>query len=333
VTELKEPKFIVVVGASAGGLNSIIELMAQLTEEIDAAIFVVLHITHLTKGDALIQRLQANTAFTCKMADNGEVIQSRHLYLAVPDKHLLLKADRMILGDGPTENRWRPSIDALFRSAAAAFNSRVIGIVLTGLMQDGTSGMAAIKRSGGTIVVQDPNEAEYPDMPRSVLDNMDVDYCVSLQQMGDILREKTRNGVPNEHTVPGDIRAEAQISERVAVDMNILKEIGDKSLFTCPDCSGGLWEIKENDIIRYRCHTGHVYTQDELALKQKEALENTLWVALRMLEERKQLMDKMSREESSKGWKRSAATKTERAQELNIHIGRLKQVLFDTKMV
>jgi two-component system chemotaxis response regulator CheB len=307
------------------------ELTAQLTNKIDAAVFVVLHIAHLHSGEALMQRLQRNTPFTCKFANDGEMIQSGCLYMAVPDKHLLLKEDKIVLGEGPPENRWRPSIDALFRSAAANYNSKVIGIILTGLLQDGTSGMLAIKRSGGTCIVQDPEEAEYPDMPLSVINHVKVDYCVSLQAMGAILAEKTKDGVPEKHKVPNDIQIEAQISERVAIDIDQLKELGNKSLFSCPDCGGGLWEMKEGGVMRYRCHTGHVYTQDEYAEKNKEALENTLWVALRMMEERKQLMDKMAREENSKGWVRSAKAKEERATEMDMHIERLKQILFDAK--
>jgi two-component system, chemotaxis family, protein-glutamate methylesterase/glutaminase len=331
VAETKGPKFIIVVGASAGGLNSVIELAAQLTGEVQATVFVVLHLTHLYSGSLLIQRLQKNSSFTCKMAEDGEVIQHRHLYFAVPGKHLLLKENKIILGEGPPENRWRPSIDALFRSAAAAYDSRVIGIVLTGLMQDGTSGMQAIKKSGGTCIVQDPDEAEYPDMPLSVLNNVEVDYCVSLQDMGAILIEKTHDGVPKKHQVPNDIKIEAQIAERVAVNMDVVKELGERSSFTCPDCGGGLWQMKEGDVVRFRCYTGHVYTQDEYEEKNREGIENTLWVALRMMEERKQLMEKMAKEENSKGWVHSANAKEERAVEMTTHIDRLKQLLFDAK--
>jgi two-component system, chemotaxis family, protein-glutamate methylesterase/glutaminase len=331
VSEVRKPKFIVVVGASAGGLNSILELAAQLTGEVDAAVFAVLHLTQLSSGDLLIQRLQRSCSFTCKFAEDGEDIRPGYFYMAVPNMHLLLKEDKIVLGKGPPENRWRPSIDVLFRSAAANYNSKVIGIVLTGLMQDGTAGMLAVKKSGGTCIVQDPDEAEYPDMPLSVLKNMKVDYCVSLHQMGTILIEKTRNGVPAEHKVPNDVKIEAQIAERVVVDIDPLKELGEKSLFTCPDCGGGLWELKEGDSIRYRCHTGHAYTEDEYAEKNKQALENTLWVALRMMEERKQLMDKMAEEENSKGWKHSAKSKEERAAEMAVHIERLKQILFDAE--
>jgi two-component system, chemotaxis family, protein-glutamate methylesterase/glutaminase len=326
-----EPKFIVVVGASAGGLNSVVELCLQLTREVDAAVLVVLHLSHLSMGDVLVERLQRQTAFTCKLAEQDELIRKRFVYLAVPDKHLVVQKNRILLGQGPAENRWRPSIDVLFRSAAAAYDGRVIGIIMTGMMQDGTAGMMAVKQCGGTCIVQDPNEAEYPDMPLSVLNSMEVDYCISLAGMGAILQEKTRNGQSPKHLVPPEVQAEAAISERVALGMDTIRNLGTQSPFVCPDCGGALWELKEGGMNRYRCYTGHAYTQPELLTKQNEALEETLWVALRMMEERKSLLKKMAQEEQGKGWIKSASNKKGRAGELDQHIERLKQLLFDTK--
>ena len=325
------PKNIVVVGASAGGLHSIIELSAQLTLEMDLSLFVVLHITHISMEDVLIQRIQKNTSFTCKMAVHEEIIQTRHLYFAVPDKHMVLQGNKIVLGKGPAENRWRPSIDVLFRSAAASYDGRVIGIILSGLMQDGASGMLAIKRCGGTCIVQDPKETEYPDMAMAVLNSMEVDYCLSLQQMGTILLEKSKNGKYTAHSIPDDIKAEATIAARVSIGMENVKRLGQRSHFSCPDCGGGLWEMVDDDVIRYRCYTGHVYNEGELWIRQSETLENTLWMALRMMEERKQLLEKIAEEEGGKGWIRMAASKKERVIDLQSHIERLKQILFDAK--
>lgn len=309
-----------------------VELSAQLTPEMDAAMFVVLHISKAGSSDMLVQRIQRLTSFTCKQAEHNEPIKSRHIYLAVPDQHLLVKDDRVILGQGPAENRWRPSIDILFRSAAAAYDGRVIGIVLSGMMQDGTSGMIALKRSGGTCIVQDPAEAEYADMPQSVIDNMEVDYVVSLASMGSLLAEKMKNGPPQKHTIPNDILAEAAIAEKTATGIDLVEELGEKSAFVCPDCGGGLWEMhKDHPMTRFRCYTGHSYNLAELLLKQREGLESTLWIALRMLEERKQLLKKMSEEERNKGWIRSATSKADRQAELEVHINRLKELLFDTQ--
>jgi len=216
----------------------------------------------------------------------------------------------------------------LFRSAAAAYNSRVIGIVLSGLLEDGTAGMIAIKKCGGTCIVQDPEEAEYPDMPLSVLNTVEVEYCVPLSEMGPILSEKTKNGLPAETEVPEDIKTEAGIAERVAIGIELTERLGERSVYSCPDCSGALFEISEDNSLRYRCHIGHAYTENELLNGQQRALESTLWIAVRMMEERRSLLAKMSEEEKSKGWKQSAESKEERAKELEEHIERLKQLLF-----
>ncbi len=326
-----EPKFIVVVGASAGGLNSVIELTAQLKEEMNVSVFVVLHIIKMSLTDVLVNRLQMLTAFTCKQAEDGERIKTNHLYLAPPDVHLLIGDGVMTLGRGPQENRWRPSIDMLFRSAAAAYNSRVIGIILTGLMQDGTAGMEAIKRSGGTLIVQDPEEAEYPDMPQSVLQNMEVDYCVSLSKMGAIISEKTRNGLPPQKEVPHDIAVEADLSRKVAISIDTLASVGTHSPFSCPDCGGHLYFVNSENVEHYKCHVGHSYTEGDLLFQMTNSLEATLWVALRMMEERRLLLDKMSKEEQGKGWVHSAEQKRTRASEMKTHIERLKELLFATK--
>ena len=329
--DLEDPRYVIVIGASAGGLHSVIELMAQVTEEMSASIFVVLHTPHLFYADSIIQRLQRNSGFVCKVAENEEQFKPRHLYLGVHDKHLIIKRGQILLGSGPVENRWRPSIDVLFRSAAVAYDRRVIGVILTGLLDDGTRGMQIIKQCGGTCIVQDPAEAEYPDMPQSVLRNVEVDYCTSLQRIAIILQEKTRNGVYETHAIPASIRKEAEIAERVAVGIDDVASLGgQKSGYSCPDCGGGLWQLKNEDVTCFRCHTGHMYSSNELLAAKRKELENTLWVALRVLEERRNLLNKMSAEETGKGWVRSAADKTERAHELEAHISRLKETLFNS---
>lgn len=332
-TAIERPRFLVVVGASAGGLHSIIELCAQLKDNINAAVCIVLHLPHTSAEAILIQRLQRTSKFTCKMAEHEEVIHRGKVYLAPPDKHLLVQNGHILLGQGPAENRWRPSIDVLFRSAAVSFKGHTIGIILSGLMQDGADGMMAIKECGGTCIVQDPAEAEYPDMPNAVLNILTPDYCTSLTTMGAILQEKTNNGQEKDGEVPPRVLAEAQIAERVALGIEQILPLGEQSEFTCPDCGGVMWEMKDDGLIRYRCHTGHVFNQDELLIRQTKALEDTLWIALRMMEERRSLLLKMADEEKRKGWQRSAQQKQDRIKDLQTHIERLKQVLFNEQRV
>ena len=151
------PSFVIVIGASAGGLNAIAELVSQFPTDLNAAVFVVLHLSKAALGDILVNRIQKNTSLDCKIAEHNEEIKSGQIYIAPPDEHLLAKEDRIVIGRGPAENRFRPSIDVLFRSAAASHGEKVIGIILTGFLNDGTAGMMAIKQSGGHCIVQDRN--------------------------------------------------------------------------------------------------------------------------------------------------------------------------------
>jgi two-component system chemotaxis response regulator CheB len=319
---------IIVIGASAGGLNAINEIVAQIPENINAAVFIVLHLSKVGLGDFLIHRIQKYTQYSCSSVINGEPIKPKHIYVAVPDQHLLVKDGKILLGAGPAENRWRPSIDVLFRSAAASYGNRVIGIVLTGLLNDGTSGMNAIKRSGGYCIVQDPNEAEYPDMPLSVLEHMEVDYCVRLSKMGETINEIVLNApVKEDVVVPKDVIAEANIAEKVAIGLDKVMPLGDHALYACPDCGGGLWNIKSDNIERYRCHVGHSYTENDLLIKQSQNLEATMWVALRMMEERRNLLNKIGNEEDAKGLSRLAFQHKKQADELAEHIDKLKNLL------
>src|SRR3954468_22463817 len=215
VNAKNQPTYIVVVGASAGGLNALAELVGQLTNEMDIAVFIVLHLSTAGIGDYLVQKLQSYTSLKCIKAADNKPIEKGFVYIAPPNHHLLVKKQQMILGHGPVENRWRPSIDVLFRSAAAAFSTRAIGILLTGLMDDGKAGMLTIKKCGGVCIVQDPNEAEYPDMPLAVLNAMDVNYCVSLAEMGAVIEEIIKRPPQEDFDIPEEVKMESEIAEKV----------------------------------------------------------------------------------------------------------------------
>ena len=177
---------IVVIGTSAGGLEALDELVGRLPTDLRAAIFIVQHMAPHHSGEPLLRRLSRHQAFQPKLARHGEFFKPGRIYIAPPDSHLLVKATKMLVTKGARENRHRPGIDPLFRSAAAAHGARVIGIVLTGMLDDGTAGLIAIKKCGGVAVVQDPREAAYSGMPISALDHADVDFCVSLAEMGSL---------------------------------------------------------------------------------------------------------------------------------------------------
>lgn len=321
------PKFVIVIGASAGGANASGELISQIKLNINAAIFIVLHLAGKGISELLKHRLQKFTQYTCKVAENGETIQSNTLYVAPVNQHMLVKEGQVLIGQGPAENRWRPSIDVLFRSAAASYGSYAIGIIITGMLNDGAAGMSALKRSGGICIVQDPNEAEFPDMPLAVLDTIEVDHCVRLSEMGQLISDITKNGVIS-NPVPPDVIIEAQIAERTSTSIDNVKLLGGHSVYACPDCGGGLWHVQDGIVKRYRCHIGHSYTEKDLLIKQSETLEATLWVALRMMEERASLLTKMSKDERSKGLNTLASFKEQRNMELQVHIQKLKEILF-----
>jgi len=327
-----QPKFIIVVGTSAGGLNALSELVGQFNADMHVSVFIVMHLSRTSISDFLVHRLQPHSSFTCKVATEGAAIESGHIYIAAPNQHLLVKKDKIILGRGPEENRWRPSIDVLFRSAAAAYSTRTIGIVLTGSLDDGTTGMLAIKRSGGTCIVQDPNEAEYSDMPLSVLNNMEVDHCIPLATMGEAVFGILQTE-PIETAAPPDVIIESEIAERVVVDYENVRKIGEKSIYACPDCGGGLWSIdkKAGKDDRYRCHIGHSYSENDLVIKQGEILESTLWTALRIMEERRTLLKKMEDDTHKKGLAKMAASYREKGGDIQFHVDKMKEILFATQ--
>lgn len=326
-----QPGFIVVIGASSGGFFALTELISQLNEDMDAAFFVVMHLSHQTIGGYLVTQMQKYTSLFCREIDNGTDIKRGTIYFSQPNKHVIIKHDTVKLGSGPVENRWRPSIDVLFRSGAAAFDGRTIGIILTGMLDDGTAGMLSIKRCGGSCIVQDPNEAEYPDMPLSVLKEMEVDYCIPLSKMGGTISNIITTKKVVNTIIPKDIIKEVEIAEEGVGTIDELSELGENSVFSCPDCGGVLFELKNDEITRYKCHTGHVFSVNDLLSKQNKSLESSLWVALRSLEERKKLLSQLSDRNIQRGFHRAAADYSERIEELQKHVDNLKQVLFATQ--
>jgi two-component system chemotaxis response regulator CheB len=321
------PKFIVVIGTSAGGLSALEELFMQLTTDLDAAFFVVLHLSRKVSSDELFQRLGKSSILPCVVAINNEPIERGRIYLAPPDHHMLLGNDEIIIGEGAPENRWRPSVNNLFRSAAAMYSSRVIGIILTGLLDDGTSGMSSIKRAGGISIVQEPNEAEYPDMPLYVLENVDVDYIRPLLQMGQLLKDIMATVEPREVHIPYDLKAEAGIDQKTSIRIDNLSPF-EKIEINCPDCGGGLYMTQKEHPSRYRCHVGHSYTDKELLFRMSEVMESTFWVSLRMLEERRTLLMKLAKKDKERGHETTADIYLKRAREMEIHIKILRQLLF-----
>lgn len=234
---------IIVIGTSAGGLEALDALIGQLPADLSATIFIVQHMAPEMTGDGLLNRLNQHKAFGCKLASNGESFKRGRIYIAPPDSHLLLKKSTVLVTKGARENRNRPGIDPLFRSAAVSHGARVIGVVLTGMLDDGTAGLTAIKACGGVTVVQDPKDAAYPGMPESALRNLGVDHCVAVAQMGQLLVRLTQERCGQDKPVPADIRTEAKIAERVLSDVGRSTVWEIRCRITVPTAEGfsGKW--------------------------------------------------------------------------------------------
>ena len=324
------PNHLIVIGTSAGGMQALIRLVAQLPASLPAAVLVVQHLAPDFTGESLVARLATHTDLRCQLAADGQPLEAGHLYLAPPDRHLLVKDGRLLVTKGPRENNYRPAADALFRSAAVEYDSHTIGVVLTGMLHDGTAGLDFIKRCGGVAVVQDPAGAEYPSMPESALRNVAVDYVIPLDEMGSLLISLVSADPPlgarsESPAIPPDLKLEAAIAERVVGTTEQVTQLGHHVPLTCPDCGGSLWEINQGSVLRYRCHTGHAYTAEALAESTHHALEETLWVALRMMEERKNLLTSMA----SHGPGHFTARQAERVEEIKGHINRLREFLLN----
>ncbi|MDB5121769.1 MAG: Chemotaxis response regulator protein-glutamate methylesterase CheB [Sphingobacteriales bacterium] len=200
---MSDIKNMVVIGASAGGYNAVTELLSKLSPTCDAAIFVVLHLSKKSIADVIARYYQKHTPLVCKVAEHEEIFMKGHVYLAPADCHMIIDENQILLTKGAPENHWRPSIDVLFCSAAVAHTSKVIGIILSGLLDDGTSGMYAIKRSGGICIIQEPSEADFPDMPANVLKSVDVDFKVLVADMEYLLEELFKKPIDKNMNVPG----------------------------------------------------------------------------------------------------------------------------------
>jgi two-component system chemotaxis response regulator CheB len=286
---------IVVVGASAGGVEALRALVGGLPKDFPGSVFVVMHTAPDSPG-VLAHILDRSGPLPAANATNRERIRPGHVYVAPPDRHLLLEPGHVRLTHGPKENRFRPAVDPLFRSAAQVFGPRVVGVILTGGLDDGTSGLSAVKRLGGVAVVQDPEEAFMPSMPQSALAQVEVDYTLSVAEMPAVLARLTSTTVAEQggYEVPEELKIEVSIAKEEDARESGVGRLGVPSVFTCPECHGTLLQLKENGRPRFRCHTGHAYSADSLLSEVTESVEETLWSAIRVIDESVMLMRHMA---------------------------------------
>jgi two-component system chemotaxis response regulator CheB len=288
---------IIVIGASAGGVEALETLMHDLPAGLPAAVFVVLHIGKYESQLAGI--LDRVGPLPATEAASGQAFEPGHVYTAVSDRHLLLHDGHILVRRGPHENLSRPAIDPLFRSAACSFGGRVIGVVLSGALNDGTAGLRAIKRCGGVAVVQDPADAMMPSMPMSALRYVEVDHCVPVARMGALLAELAAAPAGRTPEIPADICFEAAIAAQELQDMSVEQQRGMPSPFSCPECGGALWEVADGNMLRYRCHIGHAYTADAMLHAEAAEIDQLLSRLLRSHRDRAELARRMARQESA----------------------------------
>jgi two-component system chemotaxis response regulator CheB len=286
---------IVVVGASAGGIEALSALLALLPADFPAAIFVVVHVSADSPG-VLPTILARAGVLPVETARDGVAILPGRVYVALPDRHLLLEQGYIRITRGPKENRFRPAIDPLFRSAAQAYGERVIGVVLSGSLDDGTAGLWAIKDRGGLAIVQEPGEATYPSMPLSALRSVEVDHRVTIAEMAGLLPQLVNAVVEEKEAVA--VPDKMEIETRIAHEDNPLAAgvmtLGPLSPYTCPECNGVLVQLQEGNLLRFRCHTGHAYSLESLLAGIHESIDKTLWNTVRTLEEHMLLLRHLS---------------------------------------
>ena len=277
---------VVVVGASAGGLEALLTLMRGLPRDFAAATCVVLHTAPSSRG-RLAAVLGRHAALPVTYAEDGAPLRPGHVYVAPADHHLLVEQGVLRLTRGPRENRQRPSVDTLFRSAAYVYGPSVVGVVLSGALDDGTAGLWTIKDRGGLAIVQDPDDAVFASMPASAREYVAVDHVAPVADIAPLLARLVQHTSPDEDGRP--VSKELEMLNAIskgddALERGIL-EMGPTTPFTCPDCSGVLVRLKEGGVPTFRCHTGHAYSLDTLTAATTEHTEEMLWNALRAIEE------------------------------------------------
>ena len=281
---------LVVVGASAGGISALMELAQTLPAGFPAPVCIVQHVG--ANPSILPELLSTRGRHPAVHARDRQLLTPGVLHVAPPDHHMLVEGRHLRLTRGPRENHTRPAIDPLFRSAALAWGPRTIGVVLTGTMDDGSAGLWAIKSRGGIAVVQDPATAAEPSMPESAIAAVDVDHTVPVEEVGPLLARLVRHAAPAETPAPEALEREVAINRGENLIGN-LSALADPAGLSCPDCGGGLWQVKDSPQLRYRCHTGHAFGARTLERAQAEAGEQALRSSERALQEREMLLRRM----------------------------------------
>jgi two-component system chemotaxis response regulator CheB len=283
---------IVVVGASAGGVEALSAFARALPPDFAVPVLVVLHVP-ATGTSVLPDILSRAGALPARHPVDGERLRGGYIYVAPPNCHLLIADGAVELSRGPRENGHRPAIDPLFRSAAAAYDGRTAGVVLSGTLDDGAAGLFVIKAHGGATLVQDPEEALYTSMPANAIRYVAPDYVLRMTELVDVLVRLTANSHTSLGT--GEEKEEDPVDQAAPAPGAEQAQPGDLAPFSCPDCGGSLWAISQGGLETFRCRVGHAFSLNSLAARHGDAVDRALWTAYRALEERAAMSRRVAR--------------------------------------
>lgn len=321
------PSHVILIGTSAGGVSALLQLVKDLPPSLDAAVLIVLHVG--ANPSLLPELLRSRCSWRVDHAQDGEVPSAGTIHVAPPDHHMLLEADRLRLTRGPKENHARPAIDPLFRSAALNWGRRVIGVILTGQLDDGAAGLQAVKECGGVAVVEDPTTAAEPSMPLAALEYVEPDVVVGLQDMAQVLADLATlasDAVPEPMQIPTRLWHEVRINEGNDI-MEHLAKIGTPMGVSCPECGGALFEINGARPPRYRCHIGHAYSAQTLCSQHGEVTEQVLRSGVRALQEKEMLLRRLALASRGSGRLHEAQVGEMRAEEARAQALSLRRII------
>lgn len=316
---------IVAIGASAGGLAPLTEIVSQLPEDFPASVFVVLHLSPHSPS-RLVDLLASRSSLPVRWAEDEEALRPGRIVVAPANRHLLLQPAQTRVLFGARESGARPSVDVLFRSAAVAYHRRVVGVILSGTLDDGARGLFAIKRCGGNAVVLDPASAQEPEMPRSALRETEVDHCLAAHEIGPLLRELVRQQVAADAEIPEEVAVEDRAAQN-AMTGPPASHAGEATSLACPDCGGELHQFGGGRDAHYRCHVGHAYSTRRLLDQQREQLEQGAWTALRVIADRQRVLERLADDYRRKQRPRMAESMAGRAEELAQQAASLRNLL------
>jgi len=283
---------VVAVGASAGGVEALTQFAAGLPPDLPYAVLVALHMP-VGAPSVLARILDRNGPLPAARAVDGEPLQPGTIRVAVPNRHLLVADHRVALSEGPTENGHRPAINALFRSVAVSYGQRAVSVLLSGVLDDGTLGSAAVQSRGGTTIAQSPQEALFPSMPLNAIEAGVIDHEMAAIEVGGLLKQLADREFEDREMEPDD---RMQLENRIAMARRFstefdTEELGPPSGYTCPDCNGSLISVSDGN---YRCHVGHAWTADALLRARDSEVESAMWVAMRSLQEKAKLSRRLA---------------------------------------